>query len=890
MPDYLTVLHSVHKKHAAKQFALIPGKKGNPDRIQNKTYGKESHFRVEQIPIGNFGDLDAALRRLAADPFAFIIRDDPLPHTNLNHTRRWARAHGNELATFVPIPRQWLPVDLDHITAPALTDVVTDPEAAIEYLIGLLPKELHDVKCRWQLTSSQGLPGSEGLLSARLYYWLSEAYDNDALKRWAAAANAAAGFKLIDPVLYHPIQAIYTAAPLFRNMTDPLPRRCGVRDGLDDEACLIIPPADRQRPELISDEGWPVGHGVEAYLAQIGRPHFREPLRSAIASYIAIYGATADTEPVKKAIRQAFAAIDPAWAQNEKLCRYGADEHLDDIIAAIRAFQGNKPGKGWTQPPPPYLDLPPPSEPEPAPVPVIRPIVQVAAGHLPAVVDAAEAILIEADRNLYEFGDQVVRPARAPIKIADNKTTIGLRLVPVRLHHMIERFTRCIEFRKFNKKENKWLPIDCPEAVAKTYLERVGLWRLPKLTALTSCPLLLRDGRIIERPGFDAASGILFDPQGVEFPPMLARPTEDDARLALEDLKALFREFPFVDNRARSVLLSALLTSVSRLAYDFTPLHGFDAPAAGTGKSKLVNCCSILLNGHECPVISQGDDETEFEKRLGAELLEGARLISIDNCELSLGGALLCQTATQHFIKVRVLGFSKSVLIVNTALLFATGNNLKLYGDMLRRGLICRLDAGEERPELRTFEQEDPERALKRERGRYAVAALTVLRAYIIAGRPIRRQPLGGFEGWSDLVRNALLWLGEEDPVETVESARAEDPERQRLEAVIAQWHAVLEYRSITARAVIDEACASRFEKGTGPNGTDHHVLLHPDFRNALLDVANERGRVSAGRLGKWLSANKHKIVGNHRLAAAPLSAGSARWKLEERDAEGKWR
>ena len=162
-------------------------------------------------------------------------------------------------------------------------------------------------------------------------------------------------------------------------------------------------------------------------------------------------------------------------------------------------------------------------------------------------------------------------------------------------------------------------------------------------------------------------------------------------------------------------------------------------------------------------------------------MLEGARLISIDNCELSLGGALLCQTATQHFIKVRVLGFSKSVLIVNTALLFATGNNLKLYGDMLRRGLICRLDAGEERPELRTFEQEDPERALKRERGRYAVAALTVLRAYIIAGRPIRRQPLGGFEGWSDLVRNALLWLGEEDPVETVESARAEDPERQRL-------------------------------------------------------------------------------------------------------------
>jgi hypothetical protein len=363
MPDYLTVLHSVHKKHAAKQFTFLPGKKGNPDKTQNKSYGQESHFRVEQIPVDNFGDLNTALERLAVDPFAFIIRDEPLSHTNLNHARRWARPHGNEPATFAPAPRQWLPIDLDHITAPALTDVIFDPEAAIEYLIGLLPKELHDVKCRWQLTSSQGLPGSEGLLSARFYYWLNEKHDNDALKRWAAAANAAVGCKLIDPVLYHPIQAIYTAAPLFQNMTDPLPRRCGVRDGLDDEACLIIPPADKKHPDQISGEGYEPGHGVAAYLAQIGKPHFREPLRSAIASYIAIYGAAADTEPVKRAIRKAFSAVDPDWAQNDTLCRYGSDDHLDDIIAAIRAFQGDKPGQGWTQPPPEYLDEPPPVAP-----------------------------------------------------------------------------------------------------------------------------------------------------------------------------------------------------------------------------------------------------------------------------------------------------------------------------------------------------------------------------------------------------------------------------------------------------------------------------------------------------------------------------------------------
>jgi hypothetical protein len=513
--------------------------------------------------------------------------------------------------------------------------------------------------------------------------------------------------------------------------------------------------------------------------------------------------------------------------------------------------------------------------------------VQVVAGELPAVIDEAEAILIEGDRNLYEFGDQVVRPARAPIRIADDKETLGLRLVPVKLHHMIERFTRCIDFRKFNRKEQKWLAIDCPEAVAKTYLERVGLWRLRKLTALTSCPLLLRGGRIVERPGFDVASGILFDPQGLTFPPVPEHPSRDDAWNALAELKALFREFPFVDDRARSVMWSALLTSVSRLAFDFAPLHGFDAPVAGTGKSKLVNCCVILVNGHEAPVISQGDDETEFEKRLGAELLEGAQMISIDNCEEPLGGALLCQTATQTFIKVRVLGFSKSVLIVNNTLLFATGNNLRLYGDMLRRGLICHLDAGEERPELRNFEQEDPEHVLKRERGRYAVAALTVLRAYLAAGKPVKRQSLGGFEGWSDLVRNALLWLDEADPVDTIESARAADPDRQHLEAVVAQWHAVLGDRPVTTRTVIEEA---QLVSSLSADGTNRAPHTHPEFHAALLDVAGDRGRISSNRLGIWLAANKHKVVGKCRLAAATVSAGNARWKLEQRDSEGRWR
>ena len=104
---------------------------------------------------------------------------------------------------------------VDKIKAPPLTDPAFDPAGAVEYVIGKLPAEFWDGSCHWHFTASQGLPGYEGLLSLRLWYWLDRAIADDDLKRWAAKVNAEAGFKLADPALDNPIQPHYTAAPLF---------------------------------------------------------------------------------------------------------------------------------------------------------------------------------------------------------------------------------------------------------------------------------------------------------------------------------------------------------------------------------------------------------------------------------------------------------------------------------------------------------------------------------------------------------------------------------------------------------------------------------------------------------------------------------------------------
>ena len=40
----------------------------------------------------------------------------------------------------------------------------------------------------------------------------------------------------------------------------------------------------------------------------------------------------------------------------------------------------------------------------------------------------------------------------------------------------------------------------------------------------------------------------------------------------------------------------------------------------------------------------------------------------------------------------------------------------------------------------------------------------------------------------------------------------------------------------------------------------------HPEFYEALLELANERGRLRALSLGRWLNQHKGRVVGGYRL------------------------
>jgi hypothetical protein len=502
-----------------------------------------------------------------------------------------------------------------------------------------------------------------------------------------------------------------------------------------------------------------------------------------------------------------------------------------------------------------------------------RPLIQLAAGFMPETIDKAERALLGARLGFYQRGSMVVRPAMVPVAIAGGRQIDAPRLVDVKAHHMAEALTKSATWERFDKRAEEWVRTDCPHRIAETYLAREGQWRLPVLTGIINCPTVRSDGSILDLPGYDPQTGLLFDPQDTRFPLLPREPDREVALRALGFLKDLISTFPFVSEPDRAVALSGIPTALIRRSLPTAPLHGFNAPTAGTGKSMLVDIASLIATARPAPVIAQGKSEEEMEKRLGAALIAGDVLIAIDNCEEPLGGELLCQAMTQTSLKVRILGRSLNAEVPSNAAIFATGNNLTLEGDMTRRAVRATLDAGVERPELRAFDR-DPLAMVAEQRGDYVAAGLTILRAWHVAGRPEQRAPLGSFGDWSRWVRDALIWLGEADPCETMEGMRGADPKLEALTTVLEQWREVIREERVTVRQVIDRATEQR------PQLCGRAEFVHPEFREALLAIAGEGGAINGGRLGKWLGAHQNRIVAGLKVEAAGLSAGRSRWRL----------
>jgi hypothetical protein len=484
-----------------------------------------------------------------------------------------------------------------------------------------------------------------------------------------------------------------------------------------------------------------------------------------------------------------------------------------------------------------------------------RPAITLISGKLNITADKAEEALIAANVQFFERSNALVRPIVKTVDAFHRGKTSTAQFVKVDLTYMRDVLARIAGWYQLDKRSNHWFPVDPPKDIADTILKRAGEWRFPSVAGIATAPSLRADGTILDRIGYDPATRLLLI-DTLDMPPIPERPTRDDAIAALRLIEGLLTEFSFVDEVAKSVALSAIVTPVVRGAFLVAPMHVADAPVAGSGKSYLFDTVSTIATGYRMPVITAGRNEEETEKRIGAAVMAGQSQICLDNVSGELRGDALSQLVERPRPYVRVLGKSELFEVeAGGTTWFANGINITIAGDLTRRVIRCRLDPKLERPELRVFTG-DPVTTVMKNRSAYVAAALTICRAYFAAGQPDKQTRLASFEGWSDTVRSALTWLGLEDPVKSMESVREDDPERANLAALFEIWsrtfgtgrnHRVLLRDVVTAATNMD------------PAGT--RTLVNPELRSAIDAVMPAQRQPDATLLSYWLRGRKHRVV-----------------------------
>lgn len=420
-------------------------------------------------------------------------------------------------------------------------------------------------------------------------------------------------------------------------------------------------------------------------------------------------------------------------------------------------------------------------------------VIHYSESNLSGCLDQIQNGLIKSlDAPLYTMGSRLVHPYRSspiledgdPIRRSNDSLVVG----DVSALRLLEYVIDSVELRKDKKVKqgnaSKFVfeRFNPTVKVASHLLARPDRWNFPTLVGVSETPTLRTDGSLLVREGYDASSGLLFDANGVEFPDIKNDPKPADAEAALDLLKIPLKDFPFVNDASRSVALSAILTILVRRTLRSAPAHGTTAPTMATGKTLLLNTVSMIATGREPSFMSQGKDGEEDEKRLLSVLLKGDAMLVIDNIARPVEGDALCTILTEAQWQCRRLGVSETVTVPTNCLITMSGNNLTFKGDMTTRAVLCRMDAKVERPEERQFDI-DLKTWVPEHRGELVAAGLTILRAFVVAGRPglDTFKAFGRFEDWSNLVRGALIWLGEADPCVTRESIIANDSDRDAL-------------------------------------------------------------------------------------------------------------
>jgi hypothetical protein len=424
-----------------------------------------------------------------------------------------------------------------------------------------------------------------------------------------------------------------------------------------------------------------------------------------------------------------------------------------------------------------------------------------------------------------------------------------------------------------NRRKGTKLQPAHPPPWAVNGIHCMSVWPgLRLLEGIVEAPTLRPDGTIIEQPGYDPATQYVLIPSG-SFPPVPRNPGFSHAEAASRRLLDVIRQFEIQTPVHRSVWLAGLLSVVGRPAIEgYVPLFWFDGNRSSVGKTLLVDVISMIATGRcasRSTYPSGAHVNEEMRKMITALALEGTRITLLDNVTGILGCASLDNAITGSVRSDRLLGLSETTGDLSVRMVwFATCNHGKLGADLPTRSLLCRLATTYEYPEDRSdFDHPDLLGYVQANRAGLLIDALTILHAYVLAGRPSPVKPWVRFASWSDLIASAVYWVTGCNPRDVCEDIKAEDQAHEVERDLLVQLSFLLSMKPLTAAEVL-----TRARQTSRQGGLHTEALDHPDLWNALHALGGENvdsdWLPSPKRLGDELKKIEGRPIGGWKVVS----------------------
>ena len=327
--------------------------------------------------------------------------------------------------------------------------------------------------------------------------------------------------------------------------------------------------------------------------------------------------------------------------------------------------------------------------------------------------------------------------------------------------------------------------VDAPEAMGG----------LRVLRGITHTPMVRNDGTVLGAAGFDAASGYLFLPgAGVKVRDVPDAPSGADIAEATFLLAEMTHGFPWGsdDDRANyyGLLLTPLLRLMARPAYK---MFGITAHQPGSGKTLLADIARIIHGGvlrTEFP-----EDEREM-KSMTTALLVGtaAPVVHVDNVTGVLKSSALAGLLTAgDEVQERELGASRMLTYRNDRVWVATGNNMSLGGDLVRRVILIEIDPDMANPEERQFAITDLKGWVTEHRNELLWSLLVLIRHWVASGAvPAIRAQSDSYATWEAIVAGILNAAGVPGAFDAQSGKKAAGGDDESMALVLEHLHGKL--------------------------------------------------------------------------------------------------